>query len=103
MNFTNIEKASYLEVQSYLKKSLNLTDYQMCKMYDNDTIRMSPFEFYKRKKKISNIWLRLSIIFLPIVWLLLFIGLPINFIITGRWGYNSKFNFIINWLDNLNV
>ena len=104
MNFRNLEKANYREVEEWLKKSsLNLTDYQKRKLWDDEIIRFSPFEFYKNKKSVTNIWLRFSIIFLPIIWVLLFIFLPLTFILTGSWGYGKKFNWILNWMDKVKV
>lgn len=102
MNFRNIEKASSYEVKEWLIKELKLNDYQIQKLNRESIIEDSPFYISKEKKYQSNIWLRLSIIFYPVVVLLLIIGLPINYIITGRWGYSNKFNFILNWINRIN-
>lgn len=96
MNFRNIKQASNYEVKKWLIKELKLNNYQIQKLNRESIIRDSPFCIFKEKNYQSNIWLRLSIILYPIVVLLLIIGLPINYIITGRWGYSSKFNFILD-------
>lgn len=54
-----------------------------------------------QKLGINEKALKLGLIIDPIVVLLLIIGLPINYIITGRWGYSSKFNFILDWIDKI--
>lgn len=101
MNFRNIKQASNYEVRRWLIKELKLNDYQIQKLNRENIIENGHFYIFEDKKYQSNIWLRLSIVFYPIVWLLLFIGLPINYIVTGRWGYNRKWNFIINWIDKI--
>ncbi|MBG0514080.1 MULTISPECIES: hypothetical protein [Elizabethkingia] len=104
MNLRNIQKASDIEVENWLKESIpELTSYQKSKIYNDEIVRFSPFKFYKEKKETSNVWLRLSIIFLPIVWIILFLFLPLTFIITGRWGYSNKFNWILNWMDKVKI
>lgn len=104
MNLRNIQKANDYEVENWLKESIpELTSYQKSKIYDNEIIRFSPFEFYKEKETTSNIWLRLSVIFLPVVWIILLLFLPITFILTGRWGYNKRFNWILNWMDKVKI
>lgn len=104
MNFRNIKKASTYEVESWLKKSIvELTPYQKNKMQEDEIVRFSPFEFYKEKEVTSNIWIRLSVIFLPILWGLLFVFMPLTFIFTGRWGYGKNFNWILNWMDKVKI
>lgn len=101
MKFRNIKKASEYEVRKWLKETLNLSDYQQEKLWREEIIERAPFYFFKRKKYQPNIWLRLSIVLFPFVWLLLFIGLPFNYIITGRWGYGKRWNFIVDWVDKI--
>jgi len=105
MEFHRYKKASDYEVYDWIKKSIpELTNYQKQKIYDNEIVRFSKFEFYKRRKRVSNIWWRLSAVFFPITWILIFISLPINFILTGDWGYSFKtlewFNI---WKNNIGL
>lgn len=101
MNFRNIKKASDYEVKTWLIKELELNSYQKKKLWGEDIIEEGPFYFFKDRKYQDNFRLRLSVIFYPIVVLLLLIGLPINYIITGSWGYGKKWNFVLNWIDKI--
>jgi hypothetical protein len=97
MNFHNYKKASDYRVQEWLEKSIReLTAYQKEKIRDDEIVRLSPFEFYERRETVKNIFIRLSIIVMPLVWILIFISLPFNFIITGNWGYSYD---KIEWFD----
>lgn len=101
MNLRNLEKAPDYKVERWLKEEFNLDNYQTSKMYDNESVRFSPFEFYQERPYNSNIWLRLSIVFFPFVFLLLWLGLPLTYLIRGRWGYNRNFDWILKWMDKL--
>lgn len=106
MKLHNFKKASNYEVENWLVKKLNLTKEQEIDLRNYEFIRFSPFFFYKKKEKVNNFWFRITLIFFPIVWILLFITLPINFIISGRWGYDDKnviIKFIHNWMDKLRL
>lgn len=95
MRISNLEKAYNYEVEKWLISSIpELTYYQKEKIQENEIIRLAPFTFMKRAKKVENIMVRLSIVFIIPVLLLLIIGLPFNFIVTGSWGYDQK---MIGW------
>lgn len=99
MKLHNLKKASDYEVKEWIFKSIpNLTQHQKTTISDdyNCMIRRAPFEFYKKKKKVNNFFIRLTIVPFVFVYLLLLLGLPFNFILTGMWGYSSK---TINWFD----
>lgn len=102
MKFSNLKKAFDYEIKEWLIKSLELTPYQQSKMYEHEIIRFSPFEFYKLKKKTVNPLIRLTIIVYPIAWLALLLFLPINYFISGRWGY-SKIQWFTKWSHMLNL
>jgi hypothetical protein len=95
MNLSQLQRADFLEVKSWLNKEIELTPYQYSKLDDI----YSPYYFYKRKDKIKSSFLwRLTLPFFGIIYLLFVIGLPINFILTGSWGYNKKFIcFFLAW------
>jgi len=97
MNLHNLQKVPDYKVKKWLEESIrDLTPYQKQKMFDDEIVRWSPFEFYEKRKVVSNFWFRLTIIFIPFVWLILAIGLPVKFIISGQWGYEKK---TIQWYD----
>lgn len=96
MSLHNYKKAQNHEVEKWLKDELNLTDYQKSKIYSDEIVRFAPFEFMKRRKRVSNIWFRLSIIVFPIILCLLYLSLPFKFILSGSWGYSRK---SIQWFD----
>ena len=90
MKLLNLERVSDHSVEKWLCENIKeLTPYQKQCLRDDEIVRFAPFEFYKRTKRVENIFIRLTVIFLPFVWIFLFIGLPLNFIIKGRWGYGG--------------
>lgn len=108
MKLYNLKKASNYEVRKWIESSVpELTSYQKQRIrsdYD-EIIRFAPFEFYKKKKKTGNsIFTRLSILPLLILLLILFLLLPINFVVSGRWGYDpDKVKWLNNWMHNVGL
>jgi len=97
MRLINLKRASNFEVQKWIEESIpELTKYQKNKIIDDEIVRLAPYEFYKRGKKVDSIWVRLSVVFIPIAWMILLIGLPFNFFITGKWGY-GKIEWFCKW------
>lgn len=105
MNYHNYKKASDYDVLAWLERSIvEMTPYQKQKLRDNETIRFAPFEFYKRRKQVKSFWLRLTIILMPIVWVILFISLPFNFLFTGSWGYKyERVKWFDKWRNSIGV
>lgn len=104
MNFSRLTRASDWEVKEWLEKELQLTSYQKSKIHKEETIRFSPFYFYKSKKQQNSALWRLSLWVWPIYWLICFTGLPFAFLFTGKWGYGKKFqDFHYNWLSKLGL
>lgn len=106
MKLHNLKEASNYEVENWLIDNLKLTKDQQYNLRNYEFVRKSPFYFYKKKEKINNIWFRLTLLFFPIIWIFLFITLPINFIITGKWGYNDKnilIKLIHDWMQKLRL
>ena len=104
MNLHNYEEASEYEVADWLRDSkvLNLSNEQKANVYE--AIKYSHLSFYKERERISNIWIRASIILYPIIWLLLFLALPIKFIIKGSWGYRTEdIKWFYKWGNNLGI
>ncbi len=106
MNFSNLHKAHDYEVNTWLADRLSLTPYQMDILRTKELVRCGPYRFYKQRQKepVSILW-RLTLIFVPIYWIIMFIGLPINFTITGRWGYSQTFvdKFHGPWFNKLKL
>jgi len=102
MRIIDLEQVDDCDVINWLEKKIpNLTVHQKECIKRDEIIRFAPFYFMKRKQKIDNILLRLSILFVPLVIFILMIGLPFRFIIKGRWGYNSKnMRWYTNWLHS---
>jgi hypothetical protein len=102
MNLINLKKVSDYQVQEWLEKKIReLTPYQKKCIRDEQIIRFAPFYFMERRKKTNNILLRFTIIFILPVLLLLFIGLPFNFFITGTWGYGyEKMKWYSKWTSS---
>ena len=106
MKLHKLQRTSDYKVKEWLDKELQLTPYQKSKLYNEETIRFAPFYFYEpRQKEKSSILWRLTVIPYLIYYAILFIGLPLTFLITGKWGYSEKFydNFHAKWLLKLNI
>ena len=97
MKLINLKKVSNYKVEKWLENNIKeLTPYQKEWIRNEEMVRFAPFEFYERRKKVDNVFVRLSVIFIPIAWILLVIGLPFNFFATGTWGYN-KLEWFSKW------
>lgn len=99
MKIINLQKVSDYKIEEWLEKNIkNLTPYQKEWIRNEEIVRFAPFYFMQRRKKTKNILLRFSIIFMFPIFLLLIIGLPFNFFITGNWGYNyEKMKWYSKW------
>ena len=95
----NLEKASNYQVHKWFEENIvNLTQYQKEKMRDDEIFKFCPFQFYVEKKSSSSFLYRLSTPLFCLVWVLLACSLPINFIITGNFGYKNL-NWFEKWLN----
>lgn len=61
-------------------------------------------DFYYEEQTPVSFWTRLTLPFAIILFLLMFISLPIVFLLTGKWSYplNEK-NRILNWFRSLRL
>lgn len=61
-------------------------------------------DFYYEEQTPVSFWTRLTLPFAIILFLLMFISLPIVFFLTGKWSYplNEK-NIILNWFRSLRL
>ena len=97
MRLINLKEVSDHKVREWIEKSIpELSPYQKERMRNGEMIRRAPFKFYERRKKVDSIFVRLSVLFIPVAWTVLVIGLPFNFFYTGTWGYN-KIDWFSNW------
>lgn len=61
-------------------------------------------DFYTEKKTPVKKWVRFTLPFAIVLMLLMFIGFPIVFLITGSWGYPpGEKNRILNWFRSLRL
>tara|TARA_R100001198_G_C5187463_1_gene181495 strand:+ start:233 stop:556 length:324 start_codon:yes stop_codon:yes gene_type:complete len=60
--------------------------------------------FYTEEKTPVPLWLRFTMPFALIVMIFMFLGVPINFLFTGQWGYSlGKKNRLMNWFRALRL
>ena len=61
-------------------------------------------DFYTEEKVEVSGWIRLTLPFALMLMLLMFIGLPLVFILTGKWSYgNGNESRILNWFRALRL
>ena len=61
-------------------------------------------DFYTEVKKPVNPLTRLTLPFALLLFVLMFLNLPIYFMLTGKWGYSlGKDNRILNWFRVLKI
>lgn len=61
-------------------------------------------DFYYEEKTPVKLWVRFTMPFALITILLMLLFLPVNFIITGHWGYSlGNRNYIYNWIKSLDL
>lgn len=100
MRLYDLQKVWDSDVVKWLEESIpELTAYQKERIRDKEIVRFAPFYFMKRTKKVNNMLTRFSVILLLPVLILLIIGLPINFFITGKWGYSGKMRWYGKWVS----
>lgn len=72
---------------------------EMCNRF-----RKIKMDFYYEEKTPVKFWTRLTLPFAFITFLLMFISLPFNFMITGKWGYSlGEKNRLLNWFRSLKI
>jgi hypothetical protein len=61
-------------------------------------------DFYTYEKTEVKGWVRFTLPFALILFVLMVIGLPFAFMFTGKWGYgNGKKSRILNWFRSLHL
>lgn len=59
--------------------------------------------FYEEKEVAVNKWVRLTLPFALIIMLLMFLFLPIWYMVTGRWTYSIDKGRLYNWIRSLRL
>ncbi len=106
MVFRKLKRVWSYNTYSYIPKfqetfpELNKISYEeMCERW-----RSLGIDFYTEEKTEVKGWIRLTLPFALILFVLMFIGLPFVFIITGRWSYgNGEKSRILNWFRALRL
>ena len=96
--FWRLRKTDYYMTAIDLKKripELSKVDAE----YITSRLRGSNMEFYKRETVKTPFYSRLTLIPALVLMLVLFIFMPVNYIISGKWGY--KWIWLKNWLNSL--
>lgn len=62
------------------------------KSIDRDELEeaLNDFIVFQEERKPAKWYMRLLLPVTVIVWIICFLGLPFNFMVTGVWGYNSE-------------
>ena len=85
----------FMEVFPELKR---LSSEDLC-----DRFRELKMDFYTDEKTTIKPWIKFTLPFALLAMSLMFICLPINFLITGNWGYSIKDTWILNWFKSLRL
>lgn len=89
MNIFRYKQVRDYDVEQYFRKHLDLTVYQ--KQRIEDVIRSAPFDFISFEKEAAVFWpWRLTVIFFILFILLLWITMPIKWMLTGHGRYGQK-------------
>ena len=98
MSVVCYEKVSEKEIREWLFDNIpELTKYQKEKI-EYEVVRNIPFRLSKKKRTHGNFLIRLSIVFVPIVYVVSLLCLPFVFIVKGRWGYDfGPDSWVIKW------
>ena len=91
---------TYIPKFSETFPELNKVSYEeMCERWKSLRIN-----FYSEEKTEIRGWVRFTLPFALILFILMFISLPLLFMITGKWTYpNGEKNLILNWFRALRL
>lgn len=101
MRILKEKKVRQLEVAKILKDTIPELKGTSLKQID-DYLSETSLIFYEQELAVQSPIHRLSIIPALILWVILFILMPVNFIITGYWGFELP-NIIKVWFRSLNL
>jgi hypothetical protein len=96
--FWRLTKQDYFMTAIELKKRIpELKNVDADRIIDN--LRGTNLYFYKHESVPTPFWIRFTLPLGLITMLILFIFMPVNYIIVGKWGY--KWQWLTNWLRAL--
>jgi len=104
--FRKLKRVWSYNSYSYIPKfretfpELNNVEYEeLCRRWESLGI-----DFYTEEKIKVKKWLRLTLPFALILFIIMFIFLPVAFIFTGKWSYgNGEKSLILNWFRALRL
>ena len=101
MRLINLKRVSDHDVRKWIEDNVvEMTPYQKQRLHYDEVVRFAPFYFMEERKKVKNVFVRFSVIFIIPIFILILIGLPINFFITGEWGYSDgKMKWFSKWVS----
>ena len=87
---------NFKKVFPELKK---LTSEELC-----DRFIELQMDFYHEEKAPTPLLIRLTMPFAVILFVVMLVGVPFNYLATGRWGYSlGKDNKILNWFRSVGL
>lgn len=90
-----------LEMGIKLKEIFPVLDEKYTSEELGDKLSESEIGFFEEEKVKVSFLLRMTVILAIPVYILLLMTLPINYIINGRWNYESI--FLYNWFKSINL
>jgi len=96
--YWRLKKQADYQVAKSLRKTIPALQHETTE-WICDRLAESDFVVYKKKLVKTPVYIRLSIIPALVVMAILFIFMPVNYIISGHWGY--KWQWLENWLSAL--
>ena len=99
------KKVHQRDVKNWIIGRLNLCDRDKDALWNLD-LEESGYTVWKKKKAKIHPWLRITLIFWALFFVLLLVCMPLNFMLTGSWGYNPEkrlFRFYTNWGEALGL
>ena len=96
--YWRLKKQDYFMTAIELQKCLPELEKCSIERIENH-LRGSQLVFYKKENVRTSFVMRITLPLSFVAMIVLFIGMPINYIISGKWGY--KRNWIANWFRSL--
>lgn len=103
MKYNNLKKVSDREIKKWIIENFpEISSYQKDWLKKSNFVEGSPYEFFENETKKVGFWIRFTMPLFFIVYLVLMLFLPINFLIKGRWNYGNL-KFMQNWQSKLKI
>lgn len=105
MKLSNLKQAHNFDVRDYLKKRLELTNYQSKRLYDDDFPRHSPFYIfeYEKQKNGGLLW-RITLPLIIPYFIVMAIYVLFKWVVTGnRYFQEKNLKFHRFWMKKLGI